>query len=141
MSSLKNKVLSDQIKPHELRIGNIIYIPSTDQIADVSAISKIGVFVNDNIIGFLPFDKIERLKLTNNVFKSLDLKFVGVETAFIYDRFKFIWKPSYNYWYVVDAEDSSYMTKIEDVHELQNFIFEMNREEIITDRNLIKKIV
>lgn len=41
----------------------------------------------------------------------------------IYDRFLFIWKEQYKYWYVVTAYHKEYLTKIEFVHEYQNFIY------------------
>jgi hypothetical protein len=43
----------------------------------------------------------------------------------IYDRFLFIWKQEYKYWYVVTAYHKEYLTKIEFVHEYQNFIYEL----------------
>lgn len=43
---------------------------------------------------------------------------------FVYDsRFKFAWIPQYKYYYVTTLEASIYLTKIEFLHELQNFIF------------------
>jgi hypothetical protein len=49
----------------------------------------------------------------------------------IYDRFIFIWKEEYKYWYVVTAYHKEYLTKIEFVHEYQNFIFALTGEELI----------
>jgi hypothetical protein len=48
----------------------------------------------------------------------------------IYDRFLFIWKEEYRYWYVVTAYHKEYLTKIEFVHEYQNFIFALTNEEL-----------
>gem|GEM_PF-3823868 len=48
----------------------------------------------------------------------------------IYDRFKFIWKEEYKYWYVVTAYHKEYLTKIEFIHEYQNFIFALTGEEL-----------
>ena len=47
-----------------------------------------------------------------------------------YSRFRLIWKPVYNYWYVVESTSGEYLTKIEFVHEWQNFVFAMDGEEL-----------
>ena len=49
----------------------------------------------------------------------------------IYDRFLFIWKEEYKYWYVITSNHKEYLTKIEFVHEYQNFIFALTGEELI----------
>lgn len=46
------------------------------------------------------------------------------------DRFKLIWKPEYKFWYVLDLDSLTYLTKIEFVHEWQNFYFVMQGEEL-----------
>ena len=53
-----------------------------------------------------------------------------VANTYILDRFLFIWKPEYGYWYVMDLDSLTYLTKIEFVHELQNFYFVMQGEEL-----------
>ena len=50
--------------------------------------------------------------------------------CFLYDRFKLIWKESYNFWYVIDRDNECYYTKIEFVHEWQNFVFAINGYEL-----------
>jgi len=52
------------------------------------------------------------------------------ESNFRYSRFSLIWKEGYDYWYIIDSELLSYITKIEFVHEWQNFVLEMNREQL-----------
>jgi len=47
-------------------------------------------------------------------------------TEFMYNRFRLIWKESHEYWYIVDADSLCYLTKIEFVHEWQNFVFILN---------------
>jgi hypothetical protein len=65
------------------------------------------------------------------------LKFVNAEKneypneIEICERFIFIWKESYNYWYVVTRGHMEYLTKIEYVHEYQNFYFALIGEELI----------
>jgi hypothetical protein len=46
------------------------------------------------------------------------------------NRFTFIWKESYKYWYVVTKESMIFLTKIEFVHEYQNYIFALTGEEL-----------
>ena len=48
----------------------------------------------------------------------------------IYDRFLFIWKEEYKYWYVVTSYHKEYLAKIEFVHEYQNFIFTLTGTEL-----------
>jgi hypothetical protein len=48
----------------------------------------------------------------------------------IYDRFKFIYKEQYKYWYVITSNHKEYLTKIEFVHEYQNFILALTGEEL-----------
>ena len=45
-------------------------------------------------------------------------------------RFKLMWKFAYNYWYIVDDITGCYMTKLDFVHEWQNFWHIMNGEEL-----------
>ncbi len=52
----------------------------------------------------------------------------------IYDRFLFIWKEQYKYWYVISAHHKEYLTKIEFVHEYQNFIFTLTGQELISEK-------
>lgn len=47
-----------------------------------------------------------------------------------FDRFRFSWKDSYKYWYVTDYNTGTYITKIEFVHELQNFFMFVNGQEL-----------
>lgn len=48
----------------------------------------------------------------------------------IYDRFRFIWKKEYKYWYVISSYHKEYLTKIEFVHEYQNFILALTGKEL-----------
>ena len=53
----------------------------------------------------------------------------------IYDRFLFIWKENYKYWYVVTSGHKEYLTKIEFVHEYQQFILVLTGEELTIRNN------
>ena len=52
----------------------------------------------------------------------------------VQDRFLFIWKEPYHYWYVVTLGSHEYLTKIEFVHEYQNFIFTLTGEELVLSK-------
>lgn len=70
------------------------------------------------------------VELTENIIIKSGGEIKPLSLGVIFDRFRFIWKQQYKYWYVVDAMSHSYMTKIEFVHEFQNFILVMNGKEI-----------
>ena len=44
--------------------------------------------------------------------------------------FMLIWKDAYKFWYVIDKQSLCYVTKIEFVHEWQNFVFVMKGKEL-----------
>jgi len=50
--------------------------------------------------------------------------------SYILERFILTWKSAYKYWYVMDSESLTYLTKIEFVHEWQNFYFVMQGVEL-----------
>lgn len=55
------------MKPEELRIGNLVYVPATKQIVPITAINQnIGVVVN-NSLAVLPFNEIQPLPLKENL--------------------------------------------------------------------------
>lgn len=71
---------------------------------------------------------IKPIPLTSEWFR--DFKFKELENSFLSERFKFMYKKGYNYWYVIDRLSLTYLTKIEFVHELQNFMFVMDSVEL-----------
>jgi hypothetical protein len=91
-------------------------IPNTDSLAKTTRpISELNpIFLTEEL--FLKFPKTVKAN-----------KFIFDENAIAYDRFRFSYKKSYGYWYVVEA---SYITKIQFVHEFQNFIFILNGEKL-----------
>jgi len=62
--------------------------------------------------------------LTNEWFDKF--KFQKLAENYVSERFKFMFKKGYNYWYVVDRLSLTYLTKIEFVHELQQFMLIMD---------------
>jgi hypothetical protein len=52
------------------------------------------------------------------------------EDSFTVDRFRLVWKPEYEYWYVLDDLELTYITKVEFVHEWQNVFAVLNGREL-----------
>lgn len=114
----------------ELRIGN--YIEYAGVICEVEEIHKKTITtngVNAPISSFLSIPLTEEwlLKFHPN---ALDLS----NQIFRVGRFKLIWKFAYNYWYIVDDITGCYMTKLDFVHEWQNFWHIMNGEELTINK-------
>ncbi len=110
------------MKASELRIGNYLKSPEISMTEDE-------IFrVNRDVIYFFHNYKIKPIQLTVKWLAKANAK--KVANTYILDRFLFIWKPEYGYWYVMDLDSLAYLTKIEFVHELQNFYFVMQGEEL-----------
>jgi len=122
--------------PKDLKIDNLIFIPKTNQIAEITGINKhIGVLVNNNIFGGLGFSEIEPIVLTEEWllkfgFQRKDNSSNGASThkngvyiglmGMKNDKFCF------------NAESSSNKSVyLNYVHELQNLYFELTKEELI----------
>jgi len=118
------------IDTKELRLGNLIYwdIPSKKDIVHEIVgvtwrrINTIPISLGDNIEEYKPIQLTDEWLEHYGAQRNYD--------NYIYDRFIFIWKKSYKYWYVVDLQSNVYLTKIEFVHEWQNFNFAMSGEEL-----------
>jgi hypothetical protein len=71
----------------------------------------------------ISFDNISFVPLTHEVLDKCQQFDKKDNFIFVYeDSFKFRWLSSYNYFYVTTLANTDYITKIEFVHELQNFI-------------------
>jgi len=142
------------IKPTELRIGNlltcenqqrpILSIDGEKEFTDsrTNKIYKcsitIGEYTDEGLMWttnsrWLKY--FEPIKLEKEWLRAFGAE-INSSNNYILDRFEFIWKEGYNYWYVLGEESSTYLTKIEYVHELQNFYFVMNGEDLV----LLKEI-
>ena len=130
-----NKLLkTEKMEPKSLRSGNIVKYSAENDNNDIEHyICKIGGSDIHQMEGnkeyadsHTPIDLTEdRLhQLTNYEAEKLD------EGQFSYDRFKFIWKPEYNYWYVLDNVTLNYVTKVQWVHEFQNMYYVLNGQEL-----------
>lgn len=77
------------------------------------------------------YNLIEPIPLTEEWLKKISPSFIDLGNLILrIDRFKFIWKFSYKYWYVVDDISGVYISKIEFVHELQNLYHALTGEEL-----------
>ena len=133
---LKNKVLNDQIKPEELRIGNLIYIPETNQVAFISMVHKhLGVYVNDGFI-FLGFHQIRKIKLNDEMVKSVGYEFDNDNILKFGNCLYFL----DDFLQIASGPAPIVNLKCEFVHELQNAHFALFNNEICFDRNLIEKL-
>lgn len=73
---------------------------------------------------------IKPIELTEGMLLICGFEVKPLSMGLTFDRFRFIWKETYKYWYVIDRYSQSYYTKIEFVHELQNFVFTLNGKEL-----------
>lgn len=106
----------------ELRIGNYIH----NNVESFPIKQKDLVF----LIAFDNSHYAEPVALTDQWLISFGGEIRPLTIGIILDRFRLIWKDAYKYWYVIDNETQCYMTKIEFVHELQNFYKVMNGVEL-----------
>ncbi len=112
------------MKATELRFGNRILLDGKEVVIDITQMCNF-YFWAKNEQDYYP-KRWGPIPLTDEWLEAL-----GAERDhdfYVYDRFKLLWKKSYNYWYVMDRESLTYLTKIEFVHEWQNFVFAMNSE-------------
>lgn len=124
----------------ELRIGNYVW----DDYSGEMIVSRLDYSTESCYLrkgwslpsGFYSLKDVKPIPLTEEWFKRFhtedqiekSVRFPNEIT--IYDRFLFIWKPEYKYWYVVTAYHKEYLTKIEFVHEYQNFILSLTGTEL-----------
>lgn len=113
------------MKQSDLRIGNIVTIDNV--VYDI---------VNPSDLAYIRF--INGIPLTERWL--IDFGATVKDGTALFSRFKLIWKSEYEYWYVVDAENFTYLTKIEFVHEWQNFVFVMDGEELINKGIVTKRM-
>ena len=117
------------MKAIELRIGNKVELYgsiATVERFDFNTDAPKGLAIDHGKPIPLTEEWLRKLHTEEEIEKSV--RFPNEIT--IYDRFLFIWKPEYKYWYVVTSNHKEYLTKIEFVHEYQNFIFSLTGEEL-----------
>ena len=124
------------IAPQELRLGNLIYIPDTDQILPITAMNMdLGVWVNRSL-GVLGFDQIEPIELTEYwLFKmGFDLLHSG-KFRKVYDLLKdsrFGYSDNFGLANIESAVTFGCkdFTHIKYVHQIQNLYIALTREEL-----------
>lgn len=123
------------MKASDLRINNWVIEKSTGKEIRVGAINDISIsplIPNCKVSKakqVLLYDWIEPIPLTEEWL----LKFGSEErnkNMFIYSRFRLTRKEGYKYWHITERGFSTYLTKIEFVHEWQNFVFTMDNQEL-----------
>ena len=115
----------------ELRVGSLLlygtkHIVVSSIEIDVNSFEYVVCCANDecyNLYQLKPIPLTEEWLLNNGALRMSD-------NEYFFSRFLFIWKEEYKFWYVMNAEGNCYMTKIEFVHEWQNFMFVMNGQEL-----------
>jgi len=125
----------------QYRLENIIFIPSTNQFARITAIRKLfGVFVNDNILGTLSFNDIQPVPLTEelllkncNFNKDYKKGYIGIDVRnqdfVLTEPFKLgEWQKNY-VWEFTSGGWSKYI-EVEFLHNLQNLFKEIGRQEL-----------
>lgn len=118
------------IQVNELRIGNFFKFKSTNSIEAVVDINTYGL--KYPTINNVSIKDVEPIQITEDWLLRLGSKKINTNRiTFTISRFKLIWREDYKYWYVVDLVSLTYLTKIEFVHEFQNFIKIMDGEELI----------
>lgn len=123
-----------KVESKSLRIGNFIGCDGNILIVEkIDILNNIGYslfekskgqHVNSGNKYYIPLTEEWLINFGNTEINPLGL---GIE---VFERFIFIWKESYNYWYVVTKESNEYLTKIEFIHEYQNFIFALTQTEL-----------
>lgn len=110
------------MEARELRIGNYYDFSHSGQIEQITG-KDIYDFESDPIDDiYYPIPLTEEWLLKFGAHKERD--------KWIYDRFKLFYFESYDYWYVTDHIDNTYITKLNYVHEWQNLFFTLNRREL-----------
>lgn len=126
--------------PNELRIGNWYMsvkfnIPVMCELTDFTQLDHMsdGAY-NDPPIKdlFNPIPLTEEWLMKFHSGEEIEKSGRFPNEITIYDRFLFIYKSEYKYWYVITAYHKEYLTKIEFVHEYQNFILALTGEELKT---------
>jgi len=115
------------IKANELRIGSKLnYITSEGETLATTLDWQDLKWISEDEKGFnivhSPIPLTEEILLKCGAVKH--------DECIHYSRFKMRWEHAYKFWNIVDSHSNASMTKIEYVHEWQNFIFIMDGKEL-----------
>jgi len=113
----------------DLRIGSVIFAEGRPVIVDFITPVSVG-YGNGN---FAPISSLlaffQPITLTEEILLKCGSK--ELKKGFHrFDRFNLKWMEAYKYWYVTDIVTTSYITKVEFLHEWQNVVFVLNGEEL-----------
>ena len=115
-------------KANELRIGNLVY-EQYDSPYTIETITPGWIQISDNYEEYdSEIESLRPIPLTEEWL--LKFRANKVLNVFCYDRFLLTYKTAYKYWYIQDSNTLTYLTKVEFVHEWQNFVFVMNGQEL-----------
>ena len=116
------------MKANELRVGN--YVEQPGRIGKVCEVWQEAIKL-EGYINAYDYNHTKPILLTEQWLKDFGAKeYLGTKRSFKYSRFDLFWRDDYKYWYVTDFENETYLTKIEFVHEFQNFVFVMDGKEL-----------
>lgn len=119
------------LKANELRIGNYHYYHIVDEMDERKEFDEISQIDGQDIVylennpddpDYKPVPLTEEWLLRSGCEKN--------DEGFICDRFVLTWNAVYKFWYVRENQLGAYLTKLEYVHEWQNFYFVLQGEEL-----------
>ena len=118
-----------ELNPSELRANNLVYYNGTNgPIHNINKIDALDIHLMSQKESYLKMH--EPIPLSEEWLVKSGAEKLEFNTIYVLERFKLIWKESYKYWYVVDYETGVYLSKIEFLHEWQNFYFVMQGKEL-----------
>lgn len=111
------------LQAKDLRIGNLVYYVKDIVRIDVSDLAVFKLYEkNGEETYYRPIPLTEEWLLKSDCEKN--------DEGFICDRFILTWNAVYKFWYVREDQLGAYLTKLEYVHEWQNFYFILQGEEL-----------
>lgn len=121
-----------QIQPQELRIGNLIHIPKTNQVADVFGVLEglERVYVNKNLLAPLHYSEVEPIKLNEEWLLKLGyVKNERVKDLFDLRPLQLMFTPNGFEYFHGQPYGGNFLI-IKHVHQLQNLYFSLTNEEL-----------
>ena len=119
------------MKSTDFRIGNLVYYHIEDKMDEREAWDEVSPIDYDDLRCFEQYeDNSEYRPILLNEEWLLKTGCDKKEDYFELDRFRLRWMNPYKYFYVTDVHSGGYFTKLEFVHEWQNFYFILQGEEL-----------
>lgn len=118
--------MENKLQARELRIGNYVQHSNGESVA-------VWMLTGSTINGIDNTDHggetFKPIPLTETELVKLGATELSIG-GFKMERFKLNFLKGYGYWYVTDFETGAYLSKIEFVHEWQNFYFVLQGQEL-----------